>query len=135
MKLHPLVLCFILILPATAQERSAPAVLTASGGRFVFGQISSLARDQFMLDTQTGRLWQLTVDREGKPSLQPVPYSSTIGELHLEPPTAQREHAEIAAKLRELAATNAAAITQKYFGTNQPPAKLDLEPKKPDEKK
>lgn len=32
-------------------------VLAAPGGRYVFGQISSFRRDQFLLDTQTGRVW------------------------------------------------------------------------------
>lgn len=35
------------------------SVLAAPGGRYVFGQISEFARHQFMLDTQTGRLWQI----------------------------------------------------------------------------
>lgn len=34
-------------------------VLSAAGGRYVFGQISPYSRDQYMLDTQTGRLWQI----------------------------------------------------------------------------
>lgn len=40
---------------ATARQ----GVVTAPGGRYAFGQISALSRDQYMLDTQTGRLWQL----------------------------------------------------------------------------
>ena len=31
-------------------------VLSSANGRFVFGQISSSSKDQFMLDTATGRL-------------------------------------------------------------------------------
>jgi len=34
-------------------------VLSAPGGRYVFGQVSSGRIDQYMLDTQTGRIWQL----------------------------------------------------------------------------
>lgn|SRR5487761_1938432 len=33
--------------------------LSAPGGRYVFGQINQMARDQYMLDTQTGRLWRI----------------------------------------------------------------------------
>ena len=33
-------------------------LLSSSNGRYVFGQISEFRRDQYMLDTQTGRLWQ-----------------------------------------------------------------------------
>lgn len=38
-------------------------VLSAEGGRYVFGQISDARRDQFMLDTATGRLWRVVCDR------------------------------------------------------------------------
>jgi hypothetical protein len=40
----------------SADSRSFP-VLAAPGGRYVLGQISSFRRDQFLLDTQTGRVW------------------------------------------------------------------------------
>jgi hypothetical protein len=35
-------------------------VLSAPGGRYVFGQISARTSDRYLLDTQTGRLWQIT---------------------------------------------------------------------------
>lgn len=35
------------------------SVLSATGGRFVYGQVSAFGRDQFMLDTQDGRLWRI----------------------------------------------------------------------------
>lgn len=52
------------MLPLIAAAQSAelvapPSALSASGGRYVFGQISPLRRDQFMLDTQSGRLWRI----------------------------------------------------------------------------
>lgn len=68
-------------------------ILSSSGGRFVFGQISDFRRDQFMLDTQTGRLWQITVRTppknadgtqpagEGIKLLDPVPYADGQGNL------------------------------------------------------
>jgi hypothetical protein len=40
--------------------------LQSPNGRYVFGQISTFRRDQFMLDTQTGRLWEI-VTITGKP--------------------------------------------------------------------
>jgi len=43
--------------PSLAQHKD---VLSQSGGRYVFGQISEARRDQFMLDTATGRVWQIT---------------------------------------------------------------------------
>ena len=46
---------------AWAQASSPPgSVLSAAGGRFVFGQISEYRRDQYLLDTLTGRLWRST---------------------------------------------------------------------------
>jgi hypothetical protein len=38
------------------------AVLSSPKGCFVFGQISAMRKDQFMLDACTGRLWELVVD-------------------------------------------------------------------------
>ena len=51
-----------------------PTVLGAPGGRFVFGQISDMRRDQFLLDTQTGRLWVVVADKDGRNSLQTIPF-------------------------------------------------------------
>jgi hypothetical protein len=48
--------------------------LSAGSGRFVFGQISSYRRDQFMLDTYTGRIWQVGADSNGIEYLYPVKY-------------------------------------------------------------
>lgn len=44
---------------ATANEDPSGSVIAASGGRFAFGQVSSFAKHQFLLDTQTGRLWKM----------------------------------------------------------------------------
>lgn len=35
--------------------------ISSQGGRFVFGQVSDFRSDQYMLDTQTGRLWQIVL--------------------------------------------------------------------------
>jgi len=56
-------------------------VLSSHNGRFVFGQISGLARDQYMLDTQTGRLWQLVATEDKSTLLQIVPYRHLNGDL------------------------------------------------------
>lgn len=62
----------------------AGTVMAAPGGRYVFGQISNGRRDQFMLDTQTGQLWQLVCmhSAQGEPAcsrttLQAVQYQET----------------------------------------------------------
>lgn len=41
-------------------QQTVGAPLSAPGGRFVFGQIGSGRIDQYMLDTQTGQVWQVT---------------------------------------------------------------------------
>lgn len=45
-------------------------LLSSSNGRFVFGQISDMRRDQFLLDTQTGRMWTLVTSKEGTPGAE-----------------------------------------------------------------
>ena len=81
------ILLAALLLPATTYaENPTGTSLSAPGGRFVFGQISTLGRDQFMLDTQTGRLWQFVCGRFNKEEpagpdnclaqLEPVKYAN-----------------------------------------------------------
>ena len=82
---------FALIAVSASAQMSQPAVLSATGGRYIFGQISSMRADQFMLDTQTGRLWQLVVDTNGAALLQAVPYKSVDGPLTLVPRNPQEE--------------------------------------------
>ena len=49
---------------ASAQEaRKAPKVLSTEGGRYVLGQISEMGVDKYLLDTKTGRVWQMQMDR------------------------------------------------------------------------
>ena len=71
MRLHALLaLCAA---TAIAQAQTPPAghvtTLSAPGGRYVFGQISESRRDQYLLDTQTGRLWVQTciILQQGRP--------------------------------------------------------------------
>lgn len=56
-----------------AAETGEP--LSSAGGRFVFGMISEYRADTFMLDTQTGRLWQLVLTADSVKILQSVNYS------------------------------------------------------------
>lgn len=71
---------------ASAQTRNQPAVLGGEG-RYVFGQINEYNADQYMLDTQTGRLWRLvdTVDG-GSSVLEAVPYLLPSGGTQATPP-------------------------------------------------
>jgi len=54
-------------------------VLSSDGGRYVFGQISDSAKDQFMLDTATGRLWRMGESGKVGVFLKAVPYRDAKG--------------------------------------------------------
>jgi len=64
-----------------AQQKPRQEILTAAGGRFVFGQISDSSKDQFMLDTVTGRLWRIAETGEAGMFLRAVPYRTAEGKL------------------------------------------------------
>ncbi len=55
-------------------------ILYSENGRYVFGQISDAEKDQFMLDTQTGRLWRLVERGDIGKHLISVPYCNSKGE-------------------------------------------------------
>ena len=80
---------------------SSYSALSAPGGRYVFGQIGLARADQFMLDTQTGRLWRLVVDKNDAPLLQIVPYQMTDGTPAIAAPTEEEDLAAIMKKLQE----------------------------------
>lgn len=76
--------------PALAQfglGPQAPAVpptgkvLGCAGGRFVFGQISDSSKDQYMLDTQTGRLWRIGESSDVGTHLRGIPYKDEQGKV------------------------------------------------------
>lgn len=58
----------------------------------MFGQISNFRRDQYVLDTKTGRLWQKVIAKVGKQGeetevsiLQPVLYEAPDGKWGVDP--------------------------------------------------
>lgn len=70
--------------------------LSSENGRYAFGQISETRKDQFMLDTKTGRLWNVVLqklrnqDGSEVPGgtitvLEPVMYTNNNGALTQEP--------------------------------------------------
>jgi len=63
-----------------AAEQPQFGVLSTPNGRFVFGQISASAKDQFMLDTATGRLWRIGESGKVGVFLKAVPYLDAAGE-------------------------------------------------------
>jgi hypothetical protein len=66
--------------PASQAPRiESGSVLCSSTGRFVFGQVSESSKDQFMLDTMTGRLWRIAETGEIGLHLRPIPYRDEEG--------------------------------------------------------
>lgn len=57
---------------------SATGVLNSDSGRYVFGQISDTRKDQYLLDTKTGKLWNMLVDEKGNSYLYPVLIKSVV---------------------------------------------------------
>lgn len=68
-----------------AKQRARQEVLSASNGRYVFGQISDSSKDQFMLDTLTGRLWRIAESGEAGLYLRAVKYRTSDGKFSLVP--------------------------------------------------
>lgn len=93
-----LVAGFIAISAMCAAAQTAPTghpSLSAPGGRYVFGQVSDYQRDKYMLDTQTGRLWNVVCigpakDGQCPRGLEPVPFLDTNGNSSLTPPSPSR---------------------------------------------
>lgn len=70
----------------------AQKVLSSQDGRYVFGQVSDFRRDQFLLDTRTGRMWKLSYETDpdkpssdGQPVLNPVIIKDGRGGRSTEP--------------------------------------------------
>ena len=68
-----------------AAQQPQVGALSAPNGRFVFGQISGSSKDQFMLDTATGRLWRMGESGKVGIFLKGVPYLDAEGECTLLP--------------------------------------------------
>lgn len=77
--------------PVLAQVTPSPpgSVLSAAGGRYVFGQTSEYQKNTYMLDTHTGRLWQVACSQVDKDNslrclltvMMPIPFVDSRGEL------------------------------------------------------
>jgi len=67
--------------PSQRTEKPKQEVLSSENGRFVFGQISDASKDQFMLDTVTGRLWRIAETGEIGMFLRAIPYRNDEGEI------------------------------------------------------
>lgn len=81
-----LLLLSLYLVPMQGFADDPPQVLGVAGGRFVLGQISAARADQYLIDTQTGEIWQLAqiVDAKGQPVSQvliPIPRKGTEGAI------------------------------------------------------
>ncbi|WP_448211625.1 hypothetical protein [Colwellia sp. MEBiC06753] len=68
-------------------------VLGSENGRFVFGQVSSFRSDQYLLDTHTGRMWQIVENKDKQSVLQPVPIKQLLVEEAYIPEPVERDEA------------------------------------------
>lgn len=67
------------LLLLTGLAFAEPGTTLGGSGRYTFGQISSFRSDQYMLDTQTGRVWKMVCLVPGtgscnKEGFQPISY-------------------------------------------------------------
>jgi len=67
------------------QQQPEHKSLSSDNGRFVFGQISGSSKDQFMLDTATGRLWRIGASGKLGTFLKSIPYRNEKGECTILP--------------------------------------------------
>jgi len=67
------------------QQQPEHKALSSDNGRFVFGQISGSSKDQFMLDTATGRLWRIGESGKLGTFLKSIPYRNAKGECTILP--------------------------------------------------
>ena len=81
-----------------ASEADMYKVLSSPQGRFVFGQISKSGKDQFMLDTYSGRLWRISESGKIGIYLKAVPYRTEKGEYLPLPGEVQRKRPQKANK-------------------------------------
>lgn len=67
------------ILQQKGGTESHKDLLSTPGGRFVFGQVSASGKNQFMLDTHTGRLWKISERGDIGLFLTSIPYRTAEG--------------------------------------------------------
>ena len=73
------------ITPVNAENQGS--ILAADTGRYVAGQISTSRKDQYLLDTETGKIWQFVETKEGLIQLQPIGYIAFTGDIFDHPPS------------------------------------------------
>ncbi len=81
-------------------SEATAGVLASSNARFVFGQVSDSSKDQFMLDTFTGRLWRIAESGKLGTYLKPVLYCAEDGQCSSLPGDGPVTKAEGRSKVR-----------------------------------
>lgn len=82
-----------LVTSSALAQQPQNKTLASPNGRYVFGQISDYRRDQYMLDTATGKLWKIVCvsDNASKSPddcsarLVIIPYEKLDGSISLLP--------------------------------------------------
>jgi hypothetical protein len=71
------------------EARGEGVMLGVDGGRYVMGKTSEMRADTFVIDTDTGRLWRLTIDEESqRPFMSPINFiDAETGALAPVPPS------------------------------------------------
>ena len=68
-------------------QESSFGVLQSGNNRYVYGQVGPVRADQYLLDTQTGRIWAKTVDDNGNRYLEPFLFVLPDGKFSTTPPS------------------------------------------------
>jgi len=55
-------LAFVVVMMACGM--AIGGMIGSDNGRYVYGQVGEMREDQYLLDTQTGRMWQKYVDKD-----------------------------------------------------------------------
>ena len=94
-KILSLILSYIILntgfMESVEAKTSNAKVLGTDTGRYVFGQISDFRSDQYLIDTETGRLWQLVVDENKNTKMRPIPIIQLLGEEAYVPEPIERD--------------------------------------------
>jgi hypothetical protein len=73
-KIFVAALLFFTIAYSQDGKASGGKILGSSTGRYVLGQINDNSKEQYILDTQTGRLWRLAATEDSIKVLREIPF-------------------------------------------------------------
>ena len=73
-----IIIILIAITVGYSEDLGRGNVISSNNGRYAFGQTSVMRSDQFMIDTQTGLLWQMMRGPDSTMILVSVKYVSQV---------------------------------------------------------